>query len=95
MEDGGGREEGGGRREEGGGRREEGGGRREEGGWRVEDATLNFPFLCPDVDECRGGQHNCSSAEHCVNTPGSFSCHCPQQRTADGVVCTGSCSVCS
>ena len=44
-------------------------------------------ILFLDNDECNDGSHNCE--QHCVNTPGSFSCECAfgYNLTSDGQTC--------
>ena len=44
-----------------------------------------FPWYFPtDKDECLTDEHNCNSAEACVNTIGSFTCICPPDEIHDG-----------
>ncbi|XP_061006081.1 adhesion G protein-coupled receptor E5 isoform X3 [Dama dama] len=33
---------------------------------------------CQDVDECSSGKHQCDNSTICVNTVGSYTCHCRQ-----------------
>ncbi|XP_068393003.1 adhesion G protein-coupled receptor E5 isoform X3 [Eschrichtius robustus] len=33
---------------------------------------------CQDTDECSSGQHQCHNSTICVNTVGSYTCHCRQ-----------------
>ncbi|XP_043322862.1 adhesion G protein-coupled receptor E5 isoform X3 [Cervus elaphus] len=33
---------------------------------------------CQDVDECSSGKHQCDNSTVCVNTVGSYTCHCRQ-----------------
>ncbi|XP_032481380.1 CD97 antigen isoform X3 [Phocoena sinus] len=33
---------------------------------------------CRDMDECSSGQHQCHNSTICVNTVGSYTCHCRQ-----------------
>ncbi|XP_061046373.1 adhesion G protein-coupled receptor E5 isoform X4 [Eubalaena glacialis] len=33
---------------------------------------------CQDMDECSSGQHQCHNSTICVNTVGSYTCHCRQ-----------------
>lgn len=35
-------------------------------------------FVSPDVDECSSGKHQCDNSTVCVNTVGSYTCHCRQ-----------------
>ncbi|XP_061006014.1 adhesion G protein-coupled receptor E2-like [Dama dama] len=35
-------------------------------------------FVSPDVDECNSGKHQCDNSTVCVNTVGSYTCHCRQ-----------------
>lgn len=46
---------------------------------------------CIDVDECSGTGLNMCSVENgtCVNTVGSYTCHCNSGYTGDGYMCTG------
>ena len=47
-------------------------------------------FFHPDVDECSGGTHDCSSPEEtCMNTVGSFTCECSNGYVQDGATCIG------
>ncbi|XP_030761458.1 multiple epidermal growth factor-like domains protein 8 isoform X2 [Sitophilus oryzae] len=39
---------------------------------------------CPDVDECGLGLHDCHPQADCINTDGSFSCHCRKGYIGDG-----------
>ncbi|XP_076271195.1 multiple EGF like domains 8 isoform X2 [Rhynchophorus ferrugineus] len=39
---------------------------------------------CPDVDECGLGLHDCHPQAECINTDGSFSCHCRKGYIGDG-----------
>ncbi|KAM7028206.1 uncharacterized protein M8220_014812 [Acridotheres tristis] len=39
------------------------------------------PIYCEDVDECaERGEGPCERGLICLNTPGSFECHCPPPR---------------
>ena len=40
--------------------------------------SLTPSFLSPDKDECSSGQHRCHNSTVCVNTVGSYTCHCRQ-----------------
>ncbi|CAB4010958.1 fibrillin-2-like isoform X48, partial [Paramuricea clavata] len=44
-------------------------------------------FLPQNIDECNEGTHNCGSNARCVNEPQSFSCHCDQGFSGNGIVC--------
>ena len=46
-------------------------------------------FCHSDIDECNEGTHNCGSNARCVNEPQSFSCHCDQGFSGNGIVCQG------
>ena len=46
-------------------------------------------FCSSDVNECRDQLHSCSNFAQCINTHGSFSCHCLEGYDGDGVVCSG------
>jgi hypothetical protein len=41
--------------------------------------------MCNDMDECALGVHTCDHV--CVNTVGSFDCHCNAGYTQDGSAC--------
>lgn len=44
-----------------------------------------------DINECTNGTHACYSDDHCTNTPGSYTCSCPQgyEVGSDGHSCNG------
>ena len=43
-----------------------------------------------DMDECLGEVSNdCSAAADCLNTAGSYSCHCKPGYGGDGINCSG------
>lgn len=47
--------------------------------------------VCPDVDECEIGAHNCDMHAACINVPGSFKCRCRDGWVGDGIKCLGKC----
>uniref|UniRef100_A0ACD5ZKW6 Uncharacterized protein n=1 Tax=Avena sativa TaxID=4498 RepID=A0ACD5ZKW6_AVESA len=50
------------------------------------------PYLqggCRDIDECEGVEYPCSVPGTCINTPGGFSCACPDDTTGNAY--TGTC----
>lgn len=50
-----------------------------------QDAIWSYP-MCPDVEECRLGLHNCHPFATCINTPTSYECHCERGYTGDGTL---------
>ncbi|KAG1714971.1 Multiple epidermal growth factor-like domains protein 8 [Nymphon striatum] len=42
--------------------------------------------ICPDIDECGLGLHNCHSNATCINTFESYSCSCKRGFKGDGIV---------
>lgn len=61
---------------------------------RLESPRLRFIcFVCADIDECdlaQGLQSRCGEGAICTNTPGGFSCECPQGFAGDPAVrCLG------
>ncbi len=40
--------------------------------------------VCPDVQECLLGLHDCHPNATCVNTFDAYECHCNQGFTGDG-----------
>ncbi|KAI5704557.1 hypothetical protein M8J75_006637 [Diaphorina citri] len=48
-----------------------------------EDARWSYS-LCPDVDECGLGLHDCHKDAKCTNTHGSYSCQCKRGFHGDG-----------
>ena len=48
-------------------------------------------ILYSDIDECSGGQNNCSEKSVCTNTIGSYQCSCLSGYYDEGLgyVCTG------
>ncbi|XP_066065338.1 adhesion G protein-coupled receptor E5-like [Chamaea fasciata] len=45
---------------------------------RIPGKMTHPPIDCEDVDECaEGGEGRCGGGSVCLNTPGSFECHCP------------------
>ncbi|XP_026680192.1 multiple epidermal growth factor-like domains protein 8 [Diaphorina citri] len=56
-----------------------------------EDARWSYS-LCPDVDECGLGLHDCHKDAKCTNTHGSYSCQCKRGFHGDGKTsCTKTC----
>ncbi|KAG7216925.1 hypothetical protein INR49_001579, partial [Caranx melampygus] len=56
-----------------------------------QDAIWSYP-MCPDVEECRLGLHNCHPFATCINTPTSYECHCERGYTGDGTLhCNQTC----
>ena len=43
-----------------------------------------------DIDECSTGKHNCSHADVCNNTIGSYNCTCKEAYVVDGRNCSTS-----
>ena len=43
--------------------------------------------VCPDVEECSLGLHNCHANATCINTPESFQCVCNQGFIKNGDIC--------
>ena len=56
--------------------------------WRWSQ-SLNNQYFVTDIDECTIGQSDCSPFAYCVDTEGSFLCHCNEGYTGDGIDCTG------
>ena len=54
------------------------GGHKEDGGLTGLGQSLTPFFVSPDVDECSSGKHRCDNSTVCVNTGGSYTCHCRQ-----------------
>jgi len=52
--------------------------------------TTPANYNCKDIDECATGTDNCDLLATCSNTPGSFTCNCPDGYSSDnsGVNCT-------
>jgi len=48
-----------------------------------------------DIDECASNNGGCDAVAICSNTPGSFTCTCPEGYTGDGFTCTGKSNVVS
>lgn len=54
-------------------------------------------YTCPrltsptntDVDECERDEHDCLPSQHCINTLGAFTCHCPDGYRKVGTECIG------
>uniref|UniRef100_A0A8D8PUQ8 Multiple epidermal growth factor-like domains protein 8 n=1 Tax=Cacopsylla melanoneura TaxID=428564 RepID=A0A8D8PUQ8_9HEMI len=56
-----------------------------------EEARWSYA-LCPDVDECGLGLHDCHREAKCTNTHGSYSCQCRRGFQGDGKLsCTKTC----
>ena len=61
--------------------------------------SLTPSFLPPDVDECSSGWHQCHNSTVCINTVGSYRCHCRQgwepkpgfQDKQRNTICKGTC----
>ncbi|XP_050437668.1 protein kinase C-binding protein NELL2-like isoform X2 [Adelges cooleyi] len=45
--------------------------------------------ICQDIDECSINNHTCHPSTICVNTIGSYECHCHQKDTSDGTTSVG------
>ena len=52
---------------------------------------LNIIQLFSDYDECLSNNHNCSLAQTCINTNGSYFCVCSSGYVtgADNITCYG------
>ena len=48
---------------------------------------VEIPTL--DEDECALGNHSCHSQATCINTIGSYTCHCDEGFTGNGTICRG------
>ncbi|CAL5025645.1 unnamed protein product [Urochloa decumbens] len=49
------------------------------------DGNPYVPDGCEDIDECRGrSSNNCTYLNFCNNTPGGYTCSCPDNSTGDG-----------
>ena len=46
-------------------------------------------YVFTDVDECELALHDCQPSQLCVNTGGTYSCHCPDGYTQNGLECAG------
>ena len=44
-------------------------------------------IVCPDINECDLGTHNCNANAACTNNEGSFDCNCDDGFEGDGVAC--------
>ncbi|KAG7464492.1 hypothetical protein MATL_G00166190 [Megalops atlanticus] len=42
---------------------------------------------CVDINECEQDQHDCQPSQHCINTPGAFTCQCPDGYRKVGTEC--------
>ena len=42
---------------------------------------------CDNVDECKTGPDKCDLNADCIDTEGSFECHCIDGWTGDGINC--------
>ena len=42
-----------------------------------------------DINECDTGEHNCHPSTDCINTIGSFTCHCENSYFGDSADCVG------
>ncbi len=49
----------------------------------------NLLYLFSDENECLTGSHDCDMNANCVNTYGSYTCHCETGFLGNGVVCSG------
>ena len=45
-------------------------------------------FINFGLDECKTNEHNCSENGFCVDTVGSFTCHCFEGYDGNGLICT-------
>lgn len=57
------------------------------------DLLLHCLWPPVDIDECRGGTHQCRYNQICENTRGSYHCTCPRGYRSQGVgrPCVGMC----
>jgi hypothetical protein len=61
---------------------------------QIYQVVISCSFLHIDLNECTLGTHNCHpTLANCINTPGSFRCHCKAGFNGDGVNCTGKCMI--
>lgn len=44
-------------------------------------------FNCAEVNECLTGQHQCDKNADCINTQGSYECHCKEGYKGNGTYC--------
>ncbi|XP_041369444.1 multiple epidermal growth factor-like domains protein 8 [Gigantopelta aegis] len=57
----------------------------------TEESTDWSYDVCPDVEECSLGLHDCHANATCINTPESFQCECNQGFIKNGDICEKTC----
>ena len=56
---------------------------------QIQNIIFNMLFVIADVNECNNVTYPCHANATCINTNGSYICHCRKGFDGDGTNCTG------